>query len=341
MMWVIIAVSFLLSTWLTWRFTNPASQFYIVDNPNERSLHVRPMPRSGGIAILVAIGACGAAVVFFLPARDYPGVAISVLIVAIVSFVDDRYSVPPVYRLAAHVGASVLVIYSGFIPRILELPGVTWEWPQVIATLFSVVFIVWMVNLYNFMDGMDGFAGGMAVFGFGAFAIMGWRVGHETFFVSSLIVVASTAGFLIFNFPPARIFMGDVGSSSLGLLVGLFSLWGARDAVFPLWIALLVFSPFIVDATVTLISRLLRHEKIWLAHKKHYYQQLVQAGWGHRKTVLLEYAIMIACSITALWCIRASFVIQLLLLVFWGLFYSLFIFYVSRLCVRHKKMGIL
>ena len=94
--------------------------------------------------------------------------------------------------------------------------------------------------------------------------------------------------------------MGDVGSSTLGLLAAAFSLWGARDGVFPFWVAILVFSPFIADASVTLVRRLLRGEKIWQAHKTHYYQKLVQAGWGHRKTVLVEYAIMIGCGITAL-----------------------------------------
>lgn len=97
-------------------------------------------------------------------------------------------------------------------------------------------------------------------------------------FFISLIIAAAFAGFLIFNFPPARIFMGDTGSSTLGLLAATLSLWGARDGVFPVWIAVLVFSPFIVDATVTLFWRLLRHEKIWQAHKAHYYQQLVQTG---------------------------------------------------------------
>ena len=157
---------------------------------------------------------------------------------------------------------------------------------------------MWMINLYNFMDGMDGFAGGMTVIGFGTLAVIG--VEHQLFMTMNLLVVSATCGFLLFNFPPAKIFMGDVGSSSLGFLAAGFSLWGNYEGIFPLWIALLIFSPFIVDATVTLLHRLFRGEKVWQAHKFHYYQRLVELGWGHKRTVLWEYVLMGACSISAL-----------------------------------------
>jgi UDP-N-acetylmuramyl pentapeptide phosphotransferase/UDP-N-acetylglucosamine-1-phosphate transferase len=146
------------------------------------------------------------------------------------------------------------------------------------------------------MDGMDGFAGGMALIGFGTFGVFGLLDGHLLFATVSLSLAAAAAGFLLFNFPPARIFMGDTGSATLGLLAGGLSLWGAREGLFPFWAALVVFSPFIVDATVTLLRRLLRRERVWQAHKTHYYQRLVQSGWGHRRTVLAEYALMAACS---------------------------------------------
>ena len=131
--------------------------------------------------------------------------------------------------------------------------------------------------------------------------------------------------------------MGDVGSSTLGLLAATLSLWGARDGVFPFWIALLVFSPFIVDATVTLFRRLLRGDKIWQAHKTHFYQRLVQAGWGHRKTVLFEYAIMLGCAITSLWSTRASIAIQVGIVAGWTAVYLGFFSWVSRLPTRDNK----
>jgi len=150
------------------------------------------------------------------------------------------------------------------------------------------------------MDGVDGLAGGMALIGFGTFAILGWSDGNELFASLNIVIVAAVAGFLVFNFPPAKIFMGDVGSSTLGFFAATMSLWGERDGIFPLWIAILVFSPFIVDATVTLVKRIVRRERVWHAHKTHYYQRLVQSGCGHKKTVIAEYITMVAAAISAI-----------------------------------------
>jgi UDP-N-acetylmuramyl pentapeptide phosphotransferase/UDP-N-acetylglucosamine-1-phosphate transferase len=335
---VFLAVAALgISTFFTYRFCRPDSIVYILDHPNERSLHDRPVPRGGGLPILIAMGVCGAAVAFFYPVLELVGMGFGTLIVAVVSFIDDRYSITPVGRLVAHVAASAVILYSGFVLHGLEIPGMSWDWPPIAGAVLSAVFIVWMINLYNFMDGMDGFAGGMAVFGFGTFAVMGWTAGHDAFLAVCLIIAAASVGFLFFNFPPARIFMGDVGSSTLGLLAATLSLWGARDDIFPFWIALLVFSPFIVDATVTLFRRLLRRDKIWQAHKTHFYQRLVQSGWGHRKTVLFEYAIMLGCAVTSLWCLRASAQIQLAAFSGWAVAYLLFFFWIERLAVRRNK----
>jgi UDP-N-acetylmuramyl pentapeptide phosphotransferase/UDP-N-acetylglucosamine-1-phosphate transferase len=277
----------------------------------------------------------------FHPLHDLAAITVSVFIVAGVSFLDDRYSIAPGYRIIAHALAATAIFYGGFYLQKLEVLGISWQWSYAMGAVISVLYTVWMINLYNFMDGMDGFAGGMAVFGFGTFAVMGWMAGHDAFFIVSLIIAASSAGFLVFNFPPARIFMGDVGSSALGLLAATLSLWGARDGIFPFWIAVLVFSPFIIDATVTLLRRLMRREKLWQAHKTHYYQKLVQTGWGHRKTVLLEYAIMLGCAMTALWGVHAPNNQQAMLLGGWALFYFVFFVWVSRLAARHYKTGTL
>jgi UDP-N-acetylmuramyl pentapeptide phosphotransferase/UDP-N-acetylglucosamine-1-phosphate transferase len=324
-------VALALSTLFTYRFCHPNSVVYILDHPNERSLHDRPVPRGGGLAILIAMGVCGAATALIYPTRGLEGMGLGILIVAVVSYIDDRHSITVAGRLAAHVVASVVIIYSGFFIHELAIPGMNWSWPPIAGAILSAVFIVWMINLYNFMDGMDGFAGGMAVIGFGTFAFMGWTAGHDAFLSVSLIIAAASAGFLFFNFPPARIFMGDVGSSTLGLLAAAFSLWGARDRVFPLWAAALVFSPFIVDATVTLVRRLLRGERVWQAHKTHYYQKLVQAGWGHRRTVLWEYVLMAACAGSAIWAVRQPETVQWWTIGFWVMAYAMLIAMVHRL----------
>jgi len=184
---------------------------------------------------------------------------------------------------------------------------------------------------------MDGFAAGMAVIGFGFLAITGWQAGNLQFAQTCLVIAGGAAGFLFFNFPPARIFMGDVGSSALGLLAAAFSLWGARDGVFPFWVAILIFSPFIADASVTLARRMFRGEKIWQAHKTHYYQKLVQAGWGHRKTVLIEYAIMMGCGISALLSQYVTSMLQTIMLAGWVLFYVVFFSWISWYSSRRRQ----
>jgi UDP-N-acetylmuramyl pentapeptide phosphotransferase/UDP-N-acetylglucosamine-1-phosphate transferase len=329
-----VILGFVLAAWLTWRFCDPNSRFHILDHPNERSLHAQSTPRSGGLAILIAIIVSVAVASLSNSVHDLAVITASFFIVAGVSFLDDRYSIAPGYRLIAHVFAAAVVLAGGFYLQTLEVPGTIWQWPYAVAALFSVLYTVWMINLYNFMDGMDGFAGGMAVSGFAVFAVFGWMAGHDAFFIISLIIAASSGGFLVFNFPPARIFMGDVGSSTLGLLAATLSLWGAKDGIFPFWIAVLVFSPFIADATVTLLRRFMRHEKLWHAHKTHYYQKLVQAGWGHRKTVMLEYVIMLGCGITALLSLHATVAIQALILTGWFLFYIIFFSWISRYAAR-------
>jgi UDP-N-acetylmuramyl pentapeptide phosphotransferase/UDP-N-acetylglucosamine-1-phosphate transferase len=339
MVWMLIVFSFVLSAWLTWRFTNSASRFYIVDYPNERSLHARPTPRSGGIAILAAVVIGSIFQVWWSKGQQgfIPWIGLALFVVATVSFLDDRYHVPVVYRLIAHIAGAALLLMGGVSLRTIALPGVDWILPAWLGAGASLLFVVWMINMYNFMDGMDGFAGGMAVCGFGVFSVLGWVADNEAFAIVSALTSVSAAGFLCFNFPPARIFMGDIGSSTLGLLAASLSLWGAKDGVVPFLVAVLVFSPFIADASVTLLRRLWQREMIWQAHKAHYYQQLVQSGWGHRKTVLVEYVIMLGCGLSALWSVREPGRIQVITLGGWAVFYFVFFLWVSRFAARHHR----
>lgn len=324
MTWILTAaaIAFVISASLTRRFCDPSSGLHLLDHPNERSLHSQPTPRSGGVAIL--FGFISAALLYMfmvgMPVSMWWMIA-GLAIVAGLSFLDDWRGLSVAGRFLGHsIGAAAVVIGAGLAlpPMFSELPVVhTW-----LNVSLSILFLVWMVNLYNFMDGMDGFAGGMAVIGFGTFAVFGLLAENLPFAALSLGLAGATSGFLLFNFPPARIFMGDVGSASLGLLAGGFILWGARADVLPLWAGILVFSPFIVDASVTLLGRILRGERFWLAHKTHYYQRLVLLGWGHRKTVLAEYALMLACAGSALWMVSKPLPVQLAMLAFWAFAYA-------------------
>lgn len=313
-------VSFFLSVLLSHYLSRPDAWFSVAAEPNERSLHTRPTPHTGGLAILAGIAAGWLLTNFTQSWPTFMEYLLAALIpVALISWWDDQHPLPALHRLLAHVFAAlVLLSHPVFLPASLSLAGFNLLLPTWIAVPLTLLFIVWMLNLYNFMDGMDGFAGGMAVFGFGTFALLGGWHGESLFFLLNLLVAVACAGFLTANFPPAKIFMGDVGASSLGLLAAAFSLWAAHAQIAALWMSLLLFSPFIVDASVTLLRRLLHGEKIWQAHRSHYYQRLVQHGWGHRKTVLWEYVLMAACSLSVLACVFLSETAQALLLLAWA-----------------------
>ena len=196
-----------------------------------------------------------------------------------------------------------------------------------------------MANLYNFMDGMDGFAGGMTVIGFGLLGYLGWQAHHPVISVIATLQSAAAAGFLVHNFPPAKIFMGDVGSVSTGFLAAALIVLGCRDGVFDLWVPLIVFSPFILDATVTLARRAFHHEKVWEAHRDHYYQRLVLSGWGHRRTVLAEYGVMALCGGLALFYQYASEAWRLVVLGAWGIVFLYFALAVRGLEQRIQPVG--
>jgi UDP-N-acetylmuramyl pentapeptide phosphotransferase/UDP-N-acetylglucosamine-1-phosphate transferase len=241
------------------------------------------------------------------------------LLVAGVSFLDDRASLAPGYRALAHLAAALALCWgAGVVVDRLDWPGGSWALPPLLPSAITVVFLMWALNLYNFMDGMDGLAGGMAVIGFGTYAILGFLANDASFMTLSLIISGAAAGFLLHNFPPAQMFMGDTGSALLGLLAGSLTVLGAQRDVFPLWCGLLVFSVFIVDATVTLSRRLFRGQLPWIAHKTHYYQRLVGLGWTQRQVLLRGYALMLGCSLSAIALLRAPAALQWLALCAWA-----------------------
>jgi len=316
----LIAV-FLLSYILIGWFIAAKSPLKLFDSPNERSLHENPVPKTGGIALLATLFAGW---LWELQQFDIPMVFITIflaaLLVAAISFVDDLRDLSPLLRITVHAVAALILIASG-----LTL------YDSIIGDIFTFFTIVWMLNLYNFMDGMDGFAGGMTFFGFAFIGLAGYFQNEHLFALLAWLVASASAGFLINNFPPAKIFMGDVGSATIGFIVAAFALWGIRMGIFEFWFPLLVFSPFILDATVTLLRRLMRREKVWQAHREHYYQRLVLAGWGHKKTVLVEYLLMVAVGLSALamlhWGIPALYGLG-----FWMVVYALLAYQADQLC---------
>lgn len=273
----------------------------IQDIPNERSLHKTAVPRSGGVALMAGMLAGWS---LFINELTW-WLTLPVLCLFGVSLLDDIYNLPVKKRLLIHMGAVVLFIAGA---GIFSIYGV-------LIALIIGLLMVWMTNLYNFMDGSDGLAGGMALFGFSFYGIAAHTHQQEAFALLNFSIAAAALGFLLSNFHPAKIFMGDAGSIPLGFLAAAMGVWGWQQGLWMAWFPFLVFSPFIVDASITLLKRTLRGVKITEAHREHYYQRAVQLGFGHRKVALFEYALMFATGLSAL-----LFSSELILII-WGLIY--------------------
>ena len=330
--------AFVLAWWLTDRLCFPKSFLSILAHPNERTLHSMPTPQTGGLAVIgsVVISLILAASILaitqpskaVLPKGVASGsvwIVVSMLLIFVVSFIDDCVGLPAVLRLGVQaVSAFIIIGGVGLTLSSIPIPG----GPNILLGLaaipVSVLVLLWMANLYNFMDGMDGFAGGMTFFGFGFLAYFGWQANFPVMFIIATFVAMGALGFLTHNFPPARIFMGDAGSITVGFLAGTLMILGVRDGIFELWVPIIIFSPFIVDATVTLSRRILRRKRIWEAHREHYYQRLVLSGWSHRRTVLAEYGVMILCGGLAVLYHHSTDKVRLLILGAWvGMFFLL------------------
>lgn len=284
----VFAIALLGAAWLA----RPGNRWSAQAVPDARSLHERTTPSGGGAAVVAAIALADLVLRLFPPSGapgaglfPHPNLLVATLLLAAISWADDRRPLSPALRLVVHAGAGFLLLGAGLVPD-----GPAW------AQAAALLAVVWSINLFNFMDGMDGFAGGMAVIGFGALGLLARAGGDPPLALACFVVAAAFGGFLTWNFPPARIFLGDVGSAPFGFLAAAFALWGARTGAFGLAAPLLVFAPFWVDATLTLVRRALRRERVWEAHRSHAYQRLARAGWGHRRATLAEYALMLVCA---------------------------------------------
>ena len=255
-----------------------------IDQPNARSLHQRPTPRIGGLALFPGI-----VLATLLSGARGPSVLAPLFLAGLlffISIIDDWRGLPASLRFGSHFAAA-----AGFA---LWIAGVS---PLALA---GAIAMAWMINLYNFMDGANGLAGGMTAIGFG---VLGLASGDA---VLACAVVGAALGFLRYNFDPARVFLGDAGSVPLGFLAGALCFVGVVQGQWPLWFPLLVFAPFVIDATITLLRRAARGEKVWIAHRQHYYQRLVRMGWSHRRLALAEYLLMAVSGSAALLLLSAS-----------------------------------
>ena len=240
--------AFAAALFVVWWLARGRLSTLVLDHPNPRSLHEAPIPRTGGLGLHAGAQLALALIAPNLP----PALWIAFIVLMVVSFWDDLRGIAAPWRLAVHLAACALFV-AAVLPRDYGL----------LLAAAAALAIAWMANLYNFMDGSDGLAGGMALIGFSAYGVAAWLAGSAEFALVNFCIAAAAAAFLVFNFHPARIFLGDAGAVPLGFLAGALGLagWLQRDGTW--WFPLLVFAPFIVDATVPLARRLLRHEKVW------------------------------------------------------------------------------
>lgn len=294
--WFLLGLCFVSSLVLLWLFTRSRLAGFVLDQPNARSLHQKPVPRIGGLAIILPV------MVAQLYWVGISAVLVCLMILMGISLLDDRFSLSASKRLLVHALTALLFVTDSGQFALFAWPNM--PMPNMGGWLIAILMIgclVWMTNLYNFMDGSDGLAGGMAVFGFSTYAGLLMNAGQIGYAVLSMCVVVCSLAFLLFNFHPAKIFMGDSGSIPLGFLAGAIGWFGVVNAIWGWWFPIVVFAPFVVDASVTLMRRLLMGENIFQAHRSHYYQKLVQIGFGHRNTALAEYGLMAGCCLLAIW----------------------------------------
>ena len=273
---------------MSWWGTERVRQFAIaralLDVPNERSLHTTPTPRGGGLAIaaVVLVGVLGAALAGWVSWEVAVAFVPSGAAMAALGWLDDRRSLSAGLRLFVHVLAASWVVYWFGPVRALSIGTASLDlgW---LATPLSILGVVWLVNVFNFMDGIDGLAATEAIMVGVAAALLSWHRGHlEVAWLAALIAAAS-AGFLPWNWMPARIFMGDAGSIFLGFMLGALTLLADGRGALPAtaWIVLL--GAFVADATLTLMRRVVRREPLAEAHRTHAYQRAVQSGWSHAR----------------------------------------------------------
>lgn len=244
--------------------------------PNERSLHDLPTPKGGGLAIVITwyIGITVLFLLGFIERGLYYAMLCGILI-AIVSFIDDIRGLSPVIRLVVHFIASILAFWFLEGLRPLVLPEIHFNYNYLTYPI-AIVGMVWFINLFNFMDGVDGFASVEVICLCSVLFVMSWNL-------STILLIICVTGFLYWNWPKAKIFMGDVGSTQLGFILIVFGIYFHNTYEFSILNWIMLSSPFWFDATLTLFRRLRNGEKLSEAHRKHVYQRVVQAGFSHEK----------------------------------------------------------
>lgn len=265
---------FFVSLSLTTMLKRAATAGRLMDIPNERSSHAVPTPRGGGLAIVMSsVAAMGVLVAAgAMSIRLFVALGGGGLAVAAVGYLDDYYSLSARMRLLVHFAAAAWAVFWAGHVSILQVGGVAIRL-GLLGYLLSAIAIVWFVNIYNFMDGIDGIAACEAIFVCGAAVMLtGYPGGADGIVGPATAIAGASVGFLVWNWSPARIFMGDVGSGYLGFVIGVLALANASASPSAVWTWLILAGVFVADSSVTLARRLVRGGRVSVAHRSHAYQ---------------------------------------------------------------------
>jgi Fuc2NAc and GlcNAc transferase len=278
-----------------------ANRRALLDRPNERSAHANPTPRIGGAGLMAVFLPLAAAVAYAGGGGAALVVVGATAVIAAMGLVDDVRPLRARTRLVVQLAAATLVVTTSW-----PVGVQAWSWLPPWSLLVipaSVLWIVWVTNLYNFMDGIDGLAGGQAVIGGVAVAAAAWSNGAPVAAHLAILLAAAAGGFLLHNFPRASIFMGDAGSTAIGFF--LAALPFASGAALPVEVVALALSLFVLDASWTLVRRVAAGQRFYEAHRTHWYQRPLTAGVSHVRITLVAYCGMVVVGVVAVAYARA------------------------------------
>lgn len=280
--------SFAVSTFFTALMLRIALRRNWLDVPNARSSHALPTPRGAGLSIVVAffLSIILLTSIGMMDVRDAMALMVGGSAMALVGLLDDRQDVRPSLRLGVHVTAALLSVIA--LKNAPQAALSSWGLHSVWATgAIAAILVVWIANLFNFMDGIDGLAGSEAVFVLGSAAWLNADHGGSlALTVAMASLAAADLGFLVWNWPPARIFMGDVGSGFIGFTIAVFALLCTERGILPIEVWGILGGVFVVDSTTTLIRRILRGDRWYESHRIHAYQHLARRWKSHLRVTI-------------------------------------------------------
>jgi Fuc2NAc and GlcNAc transferase len=286
---ILMVIVLLFSIVVTAIYINYSIKNEIIDIPNDRSSHTHPTPRGGGISISLSI-IIGAIITYylgFLSIFEFAAIFGSILIIAIVGWFDDHNDISFYWRIIFYSVASIWCMFWVGSLDSIKIGSIILPMSLPVGSVVTFLGLVWFTNLYNFMDGTDGLAAIQAICAALFSGILLLYTKHDGLALISFIILSSCVGFLYWNFPPAKIFMGDIGSCVLGFTFGLLAVMSDLSGAIPVSVWCILLSVFICDSTFTLLKRILDGDKWYSAHRSHAYQRLAQMGMSHKKLALM------------------------------------------------------